>query len=469
MAPKPIAFGTSGWRGILGDDFTFFNLRRATRAVARLVHEENRRRAPILFVGYDTRFLSEQLARDVASVLLSEGVRPRLAADFVPTPVVAHAIRRGRLDGGINLTASHNPSEYNGFKFSTRDGAPAPPEATRRVEALIAEIPDGSPAPQARPSELRTVDPSRPYRAAVLRIIDRKAIGRGRLRLVCDPLYGAGRGYSQALLSPVARVTTIRDRRDVRFGGRGPDPNEKYLDELCAEVRRTGAHLGLATDGDADRFGIVDRGGHYIAANLILALLADYLLETRGYRSGVARTVATTHLLDDVAQHHGVAHFETPVGFKYFRDLLLDGKVFLAGEESSGLSVSGHVPEKDGILAGCLVAEMVARRRASLRRQIQLLFRKVGPRHSARRDFRMGPGEVIALRRRLESPPGSLAGKRVIEVRTTDGTLMLLQDASWLLLRPSGTEPLVRCYAEARSPKDLTRLLDAGRSLVLNP
>jgi len=468
MAPTPIAFGTSGWRGILSDDFTFFNLRRVIRAVARYAREEKRGHVPRLFVGYDTRFLSEYLAREAASVLISEGVKPLLAADFVPTPVAAHAIRRSRMDGGIHLTASHNPPEYHGLRFSTRDAAPAPAEVTRRIEALIGETPDGSPPAALRASGIRTIPPPASYRASVLKLFDRRAVARGRLRLVCDAGHGAGRGYLQALLSSAARVTAIRAERDVLFGGHSPDCGEDDLADLRAEVRRTGAHLGLATGADAGRFGIVDRGGHFIPANLALALLADYLLETRGARLGIARTVATTRLLDDVAAHHGVPLFETPVGFTHFRDLLLRREVLLAGEESAGLSIAGHVPEKDGILAGCLVAEMVARRRKCLREQVRLLFRKVGPRYSARRDIRTSLPEVLALRRRLENPPSSLAGGRVREVRRLDGTLLTRNDGSWLLLRPSGTEALVRCHAEARSPKELVRLMDAGRALTLD-
>ena len=468
MAPTPIAFGSSGWRGILSDDFTFFNLRRVTRALARHAREEKRGRVPRLLVGCDTRFLSDLLARDAASVLASEGVKPLLAAGFLPTPVAAHAIRRGRLDGGINLTACHNPPEHHGLKFSTREGAPPPAGVATRIEALIAETPDGSPPPAPRAAGVRTVDPRRPYLVSVLRLFDRGAVARGRLRLICDAGHGAGRGYLRALLSPAARVTEFRSERDVHFGGLVPDCGEEHLADLCAEVRRTGAHLGLAASPDAGRFGVVDRGGHFIPADLVLALLSDYLLETRGGRLGIARTVATTRLLDDVAARHGVPLFETPVGFAHFRDLLIRKEALLAGEESGGLSIAGHVPEKDGILAGCLVAELVARRRKSLREQIRLLFRKVGPRHSARRNIRTSPSEALALRRRLESPPSSLAGGRVREVRRLDGTLMIRDDGSWLLLRPSGTEALVRCHAEARSPKDLARLLDAGRALTLD-
>jgi phosphoglucomutase len=466
MTSASIAFGTSGWRGILGDTFTFPNLRRVTRAVAAHLREETATRSPRVFVGYDTRFLSEQLAREVGAVLVAEGVRPRVSSDFVPTPVVAFAIRRWRLDGGINLTASHNPAEYHGFKFSTRDGAPAPPEVTRRIEARLQDGCDASPAPPVRDAELRPLDPSVEYGRAVLALVDRTPLRRARLRIVADPVFGAGRGYLSRLLHGAATVVPIRSNRDVNFGGGGPDCNENNLADCSREVRRRRAHLGLATDGDADRFGIVDTGGKYVPANLILALLADYLLETRKFTSGIARTVATTHLLDDVAAHHGVELFETPVGFKHFRDLLVEGRAFLAGEESSGLSVAGHVPEKDGILAGLLVAEMVARRGKNLHRQIRDLFRRIGPRVSRREDHRVTPAQVDLLRRLLESPPGRLAGRKVTEVRRVDGTMLLRDDGSWLLLRPSGTEPLVRCYAEARDARELDRLLAAGRDWV---
>ena len=466
MSAAPIAFGTSGWRGILADDFTFTNLRRVTRAIARLLREESGSRAPRLFVGYDTRFLSEILAREVAHTLEAEGVRARLSNDFVPTPVVAHAIRKGRFDGGVNLTASHNPAEYNGLKFSTRDGAPAPYEVTKKIESFIREIPDGAPsAPATKRPALRELDPAPASRKDLQRFFDRRVIQRSGLKVVADPVYGAGRGYLPAVLGRTV-IGSIRTERDATFGGHGPDCNEKHLGPLLAEVRRTRADLGLATDGDADRFGIVDRGGRYVPSNLVLALLADYLLETRKFRSGIARSVATTHLLDDVAAYHNVAHFETPVGFKHFQSLLLGGQAFLAGEESSGLSIAGHVPEKDGVLAGCLVAEMVSRRRRSLADQIKDLFRKVGPRHSRREDHHVTPEQMTAVRRRLENPPSTLAGRRVIEVKTIDGTKMIREDAAWLLIRLSGTEPVVRCYAEAKDPSELTRLLDAGRALL---
>ncbi|MCI0568013.1 MAG: phosphoglucomutase/phosphomannomutase family protein [Acidobacteria bacterium] len=466
MPPTPIAFGTSGWRGILGDDFTCFNLRRVTRAVARHFCRETLNRPPRIFVGFDTRFLSEHLALEVAAVLAAEGVKPVLATAFTPTPALAHTVIHRKFDGGINLTASHNPAEYSGMKLSTGDGAPATTEITRRVEALLNEIRDGSAPPPLHASKVKTFDPAPDYRKAVLKHVRSKIIARGKLKLVCDPVNGTGSGYLPPLLAPAKSLFTIRDQRDVTFGGHSPDCTEKQLSPLIREVRRRHAHLGLATDGDADRFGVVDQGGRFVPANWVLALIADYLLETREARLGIARTVATTRLLDDVAATHSVPLFETPVGFKHFRDLLVDGKALVACEESSGLSVAGHIPEKDGLLAACLVAEMVAYRRKPLHRLIEDLFRKTGPRYSRREDHRLNPEQTDEFRARMESPPETLAGKRVVELHRKDGTFLGFQDGSWLLLRLSGTEPLARHYAEARNLRDVGRLLDAARAII---
>jgi len=466
MHPTPIAFGTSGWRGILGDDFTCFNVRRVTRAVARHFCRETGNRPPRIFVGFDTRFLSEHLAREVVAVLAAEGVKPVLSTGFTPTPALAHTVLSRKFDGGINLTASHNPAEYSGMKLSMRDGAPAPSQVTRQVETLLNDIRDGSAPPPLHASQVKTLDPAPEYRTAVLKQVRSRIIARGKLKLVCDPVNGAGSGYLPSLLAPAKSLVTIRAQRDVTFGGHAPDCSEKQLSPLIQEVRRRQAHLGLATDGDADRFGVVDRGGRFMPANWVLALIADYLLETRASRLGIARSVATTRLLDDVAASHSVPLYETPVGFKHFRDLLVGGKALVACEESSGLSVAGHIPEKDGLLAACLVAEMVAFRQKPLHRLLEALFRKTGPRYSRREDHRLNMEQVEELRARLETPPETLAGKKVVEVHRKDGTFLGFQDGSWLLLRLSGTEPLARCYGEARSIRDVGRLMDAGRAII---
>ncbi len=469
MAPTPVHFGASGWQGILGDDFTFFSLRRAARAVARFAREETWGRSPRLLVGYDTRFLSERLSRETARVFGSEGVRPLLASDSVPVPAASHAVRAQRLDGGVYLGAGAEPFETQGLSVTARDGAPASSATLERIEGLARRIPEGpatAPLPRFEP---KRIDPSRAYRASLLRRIDRRAIARGGLMVVCDPLHGSARGYLEALLSPAAGTLSIRSDRDVRFGGGAPDCSPENLQALRAAVRRSGAHLGLAVDGDGRRFGIVDRGGHAVPADLVLALLADYLLETRGHRNGIGRGAATTRLLDDVAALHGVPLCEVSPDSGGLRELLLAGTIFMAGNGDGRLALADHLPGEDGILAGCLVAEMVARRGTSLRRQIRRLFDRVGPRHSGRWELPIDPEDLPELLRRLGAPPASLAGIRVRDVRNRDGALLLREDGSWLLLRPSETGRQVRCHAEARTPKELARLLDAGRALVPSP
>ncbi|HEU5180350.1 MAG TPA: phosphoglucomutase/phosphomannomutase family protein [Candidatus Polarisedimenticolia bacterium] len=466
MPTPPIAFGASGWRGILGDDFTFSNVRRVTRAVARCFRAAAAPKSPRVFIGYDTRFLSEHFSREVASVLHAEGVRPVLSAGFVPTPAVSHAVLHGRFDGAIHLTGGHQTSEYHGMKIAVRDGLPAPPEMMRSVEAILRENPDPSPAPPLDPSRVKQIDAAPEYRKAVRRHFRPRVLARGRLKLVWDSGHGAGGDHLPALVGAAARVSSIRTGRDVTFGGLLPDCSERHLAPLIEEVRRRGAHLGLATDGDADRFGVVDRGGRFVPANFLLPLLADYLLETRRPGSGIARSVATTRLLDDVAALHGVSIFETPVGSQEARPLLSSGRAFLACEESAGMTLRGHVPENDGLLAGCLIAEMVAFRRKPLHHQIQDLFRRIPQRVSRREDYRLDSEQIEELRLRLENPPESLAGRKVARIERHDGPLLIFQDGSWFFARLSGTEPVARCYAEARSPRDLARLLDAGRALI---
>ena len=466
MPTPPIAFGASGWRGILGDDFTFGNVRRVTRALARCFRDAAPTKAPRIFVGYDTRFLSEHLSREVVSVLHAEGVRPILSSGFVPTPAVSHAVSHGKFDGGIHLTGGHQGSEYHGLKVSVREGAPAPPEMLRSVEALLRNSSDASPAPPLNPPRLKLLDPAQEYRKAVRRHFRPRVLARGKLKLVWDSGHGAGGEHFPALMGSAAQVTSIRTRRDVTFGGLPPDCSERHLAPLIEEVRRRGAHLGLATDGDGDRFGVVDRGGRFVPASFLLPLLADYLLETRRPGSGIARSIATTRLLDDVAALHGVPIFETPMGFEPARQLLSSGRAFLACEESAGMTLRGHVPEKDGLLAACLIAEMVAFRRKPLHRQIQDLFRRIPQRVSRRDDYLLDSEQLDELRARLENPPESLAGRKVIRIEQHDGPLLTFQDGSWFLARVSSTEPVARCYAEARNPRDLARLLDAGRALI---
>ncbi|MFQ5878042.1 MAG: phosphoglucomutase/phosphomannomutase family protein [Acidobacteriota bacterium] len=472
-----IRFGTSGWRAVIAEEFTVANVRRVAGAIARyLIAAGSSRRG--VYVGYDTRFLSDRFARAAAVELASRGIPAFLSPTPVPTPAVAFAIVSGRRAGGINITASHNPPEYSGLKFSTSDGAPAVPGVTLEIERLLAEAPRPAPPapPSARPRSRRREAPIalRDIRAAyfrrLFRLVRADAIRRRRLRVACDPRHGASIGFLDASLRRIVRIVeAIHDRPHPEFGGSGPDCGETQLRPLARLVRRQRYHLGVATDGDGDRFGIVDAGGTFVPPNLFLAVLADYLLEERRMPGGVGRSVATTHLLDAVCAYHGRPLYERPVGFKHLGGLLLTGRAFLICEESAGLSLRGHVPEKDGILAGLLAVEMVAVRRRPIRQQIRDLFRKVGPLYNRRIDYHTGAAARQRLVQRLEEIPSAFAGRPIVRCDTTDGRKLIFRDGSWVLFRPSGTEPLIRCYVEARSPRDLEALMTAARDLIARP
>lgn len=468
-----IQFGTSGWRGILADDITFARARVVVQGIADHVKVAGLEGRGIV-VGYDTRFLAERFAQEAAKVLTANGIRVFLCDRDTPTPVVAYEIVRRGAGGAINITASHNPAEYSGIKFSTATGGPALPDITRFIEARANERWAN---PQIETLEiefaekaglLTIIDPLGPYLTHLRTLVNYDAIRGATLRVVADPLFGTGRGYlDEACRDAGCVVDVIHDWRDPLFGGGPPDPSPQRLVELGRRVVKAKAHLGIATDGDADRFGIVDSDGTVVSANQILALLLKHLVTTRPLAGGVARSVATTHLVDAVARHVHVSVYETPVGFKYLGEHIMRGEVILAGEESAGLSIRGHVPEKDGILACLLVAELVAiRGRASLRQLLTELYAEVGTLLSRRIDLELKPEARDRLLRKLEEPPPELLGQNIAGIQRVDGTKLLLADGSWILIRPSGTEPVVRMYVEAKNAKDLERLIEAGRELV---
>jgi phosphoglucomutase len=466
-----ITFGTSGWRAIIADEFTLANVRLVTSAIASVLNEEAAGGSVI--VGYDTRFLSERFAAECATEFAGWGFESYLTARETPTPTLSYAIRTKGARGGINFTASHNPPQYNGMKFSTADGAPALPEVTKKIEERIAEFQSGrARKPERKVSaEALAFDPREDYLNDLGARVDFEKIASARLKLAYDPLWGTGRGYlDEVLRRHGSQVYTVHDYRDVLFGGHSPEPSEENLDEMRQLVLDKRLSLGVSTDGDADRFGFIDRDGSFVSANHILALVLDYLCETRPeWTGGVARSVATTHLLDRVAKRRGRQVYETPVGFKFIGELVNQDKIILGGEESAGLTVKGHFPEKDGILACLLVIEMVASRGASLGEMLEELFRKDGALYSERVGIKLTPEVKDRLQKRLSSdPPDSIGGRRVAEVNRMDGVKYIFDDGSWILLRMSGTEPIVRCYAETNTKKDLEVLLETGSKFVLS-
>lgn len=475
MAATAIKFGTSGWRGVTAGDFTFAGVRRAAAAVAG--HLLARKNSPAVIVGHDTRFFSEDFARAAAAVLKSKGCRVLLCKEATPTPAIAHAILHGKLDGGVNITASHNPSEYNGLKFSGPEGGPAMQEPTRDIEARAAKIKDDQAPSHEISDDFERIDPRESYFDQLERMVRFDVLERGKKMgtLACDALHGCGAGWLDRILATHGTpAAMIRSNRDVLFDGSGPDPSEENLAPLKRRLLEQHAPAGLATDGDAGRFAILDRDGSFVSPNHILGLVFDYLLETRGtgarsggHNLGATRSVATTHLLDAVAKLHNVPVYETPVGFKYVGPFLRDGKIALGGEESAGLTIAGHVPEKDGILACLLVAEMIAARRTSLAEQLRNLFKRVGREYWPIRLNLHLPDEVQErLIPKLRHDLKEFAGRRVTKANRADGLRLIFEDGAWLLMRPSGTESSIRVYTEAASPAESKKIAEEARAWI---
>jgi len=466
--PTQIKFGTSGWRAVMAEDFTFANVRRAVTGIARYVSSQKPKGARVI-VGRDPRFLGETFCAMASDILSAHGITPLVAADAAPTPALSHAVIHNKADGVINFTASHNPPEYNGIKFSTPDGCPALPEVTKKIEAEIvaADNPQSRGSSDGSSIRPQKLDPKPDYLKRLGEIIDLQAIREAGLKCVFDPMWGAARGYSDELLrSGGVQVATVHDYRDVLFGGHAPEPDDHLLEELRNKMRETGAQIGIATDGDADRFGIVDADGTFLQPNYIIAVLFDYLVESRGWKNGVAKSVATTNLINALAKKHGVELHETPVGFKYIGELIMQDKIVIGGEESAGLSIRHHVPEKDGVLAGLLCCEAVARRGKSLGEQLKEISNQVGSFFPQRENFRLTPEVKTKFTEKLKSDPQEFCGHAVSQVVRTDGLKLVLDDGSWVCYRLSGTEPVVRVYSEARSEEGLKKLSAIAKSWI---
>jgi phosphoglucomutase len=470
-----IKFGTSGWRAVMAEEFTFANVQRAVHGIARYVSLQKSNGGEVI-VGRDPRFLGETFCAMAADILSSYGITPLVIAEPAPTPTISYAVISSKADGAINFTASHNPPEYNGIKFSTPDGAPSLPEATKAIESEIAAFDANPPTRQAAKAnrsqsqpQSQSIDPRRMYLARLREIVDLDVIKKSGIKIAFDPMWGAARGYSDAFLREGGvTVATVHDTRDVLFGGHAPEPDDHLLEDLRHKMREIGATIGIATDGDADRFGVVDDDGTFLQPNYIIALLFDYLVETRGWKNGVGKSVATTNLINALAEKHKIELHETPVGFKYIGELIKQDKILIGGEESAGLSIRKHVPEKDGVLAGLLCCEMVARRGCSLGKQLNDLFAKVGSFYPLRENFRLTPEVKEKFTRKLRVDPSEFHGIRVASVVRTDGLKLVLADGSWVCYRLSGTEPVVRVYSEARSKGGLAKLSAAAKAWIFD-
>jgi alpha-D-glucose phosphate-specific phosphoglucomutase len=465
-----IKFGTSGWRGLIARDFTFDNVRLATQGVAKYLTKAEASRSRLVIIGYDTRFLGREFSLAAAEVLANNGLSPLLCQRDAPTPVIAHTIRARKAAGGINMTASHNPAEYQGLKFSASNGAPAPPEITKQVEANIVQLVarNWSMKPAVVGTyECPTFDPQPDYFMQLRKLLDFSVIKKAKLKVAVELMYGTGRGYLDKLLADSgARVTVFHNNLDPLFGGHHPEPNAEGMAEVSRFVRSGKAQLGLGLDGDADRFGIVDKDGTWLTPNQILALALYHLKKNRGWTGAVVRTVPTSHQVDAVANLLGVKVHETPVGFKYIGALMESEPIIVGGEESGGLSVKGHVPEKDGILACLLMAELVATERKSLGRILEELEKQTGEFHTDRINVAIRAEAREALLAKLGSGLSNIGPFKVERFITIDGYKYLLPNQEWVAFRASGTEPLIRCYIEAKSAASLKKLRAACRELL---
>jgi alpha-D-glucose phosphate-specific phosphoglucomutase len=472
-----IKFGTSGWRGIIAQDFTFENVRLATQGIANYLNAEIRNeqsalhfRNSIVIVGHDTRFLARDFALAVCEVLAANDIEPLLCDRDTPTPVIAYAIRDRKTLGGINMTASHNPPEYQGLKFSTWNGAPATPDVTKQIEANIAKLQSENFSFNGvviGTYQCETFNPQPAYFKQLHRLIEFSVLRKAKLKVALDFSYGTAHGYLDKLFESVgAKITLFHNELNPLFGGHHPEPNAENMAVVSKFVRSGKAQIGLGTDGDADRFGIVDKDGTWLTPNQVLALALYHLKKNRGWTGAVVRTVPTSHQVDAVAKLFGVEVYETPVGFKYIGEIMEREPVIVGGEESGGLSVKGHVPEKDGILACLLMAELVATEKKSLGQILKELAKQIGEFYTDRINISFSPEKKDELLAKLGGGLQNIGAFKVEKFITTDGFKFLLPNNEWVAFRASGTEPLIRCYIEAKTKANLKKLDVACRQLL---
>lgn len=481
----PINFGTDGWRAVISDTFTFHNLRLVTQAVADAIHsghwhtQRTDQPAPIpdrVVVGFDTRFLSDRYARDVARVMAANGYTVYLTQADASTPSISYAVKNLNAIAGIVITASHNAPRYNGLKLKAADGCSASPEQSRRVEIYLNDNQERGRGPNLMEWDLAVeqgliiaFNPVPDYYQHLRTLIDFDAIAANPPRIVVDSMHGSGRGLIKGILTGTGcEVTEIRGEMNPGFGGAHPEPIGTHLGALAGAISTGMGTLGLALDGDGDRIGAMDERGNFVDPHKIMALALRYLVEKRGLEGTAVRTVSTTRMIDRLAEKFGLTVSETPVGFNHIADYMMSENVLIGGEESGGISIQGNIPEGDGVLMGLLLVEMVAVYEKSLHNLVKELLDEVGPAFYERKDQRLKfPIQKKSMVQYLmDNQPDEIGGVKVEELLTIDGVKYILADDSWLLIRPSGTEPVLRLYAEGRSEEMVEALLGYGEEVA---
>lgn len=465
-----IKFGTDGWRGVIARDFTFDNLSLVAQATMDYLN-----RAGLwekgLVIGYDRRFLSREFARRVAEIAVGNGIRVRLSDGYAPTPAISWAVRESGAGAGVMITASHNPPEYNGFKIKEEYGGSASPSTTRVVEEIVAfNVANGRRVVECPFDEgvkkgmIELFDPCEGYFHQLYRYVDLDLIARANIPAVIDPMYGAGSGFIPRLLKG---VDEIHNDANPSFGGQPPEPIGEHLKELSALVASGKYRVGLALDGDADRIGAVDENGDFFSSHCIFTVILRHLIEHKKLLGGVVKTVSTTRMVDLLAEKYGLKLFETPIGFKHICELMLSEDILMGGEESGGLGVKGHIPERDGILLALLLLEAMAVSGKGLRQMLNETMDEIGHFFYRRIDRSIDSVAKEQLILRLKNqPPTEIDGRPVAAVNYSDGFKFIFENHDWLLIRPSGTEPVLRLYSEAGSAEQVDRLLRAAEALA---
>lgn len=469
-----IRFGTDGWRAVIAEDFTFDNVRGCAQGVANYLNQAKLSKQGLV-IGYDTRFASEDFAAASAEVIAANGIKVLLCPQAAPTPVVSYAVATTNSAGGIIITASHNPAQWNGFKYKDSTGASAPAELASRIEKNTNDIlASGSikKIPLAEGLNKKLIayyDPVPTYTQQVKRLIDLESIRQKRLKIIIDSMFGAGIGYFRSLLgNSRLEITEINAERNPSFPGiQQPEPIARNLTKLSNTVKEQKADVGLATDGDADRIGITDEKGNFLNPHQVFALLTLYFLEVHVERGPIVKSLCSTSMLELLGKLYNVPVYETAVGFKHVAPVMMEKNAFIGGEESGGYGFRGHVPERDGILAGLYFLDFMIKTGKTPSQLLDYLYSKVGPHYYDRYDFHISPEQHKTLQGKLaQSTVNSVAGIKVARLNKTDGFKFILSDDSWLLIRFSGTEPLVRIYAESHSTEQVTKLLDYGREML---
>lgn len=482
-----IHFGTDGWRAVISDSFTFTNLRLVAQAIADAVKSETWINGTKLaqqpdprkmVVGYDTRFLSDRFAIEAARVLAANDFKVFLSQSDAPTPVISHAVQDLNAIAGVMITASHNAPRYNGVKLKSAGANSASPEQCRRVEVYLNDNEERGRGPNLMEFEharneglIQRFNPIPAYNEHIRKLINFDIIAENPQRIVVDSMYGAGRGVIRGILQGTGcEVAEIRAEMNPGFGGVHPEPIAKYLGALAGAIAAGMGNYGITTDGDADRIGAMDERGNFVDPHKIMALALRYLVEKRGWTGSVVRTVSTTRMIDRLASRYGLTLHETPVGFNHIADYMLKEEVLIGGEESGGISFLHHIPEGDGVIMGLLILEMVASYGTTLSELVDSLLQDVGPAFYERKDLRLKfPVAKEKMAAKLEKEaPAEIGGIKVAQVYTMDGVKYILADDSWLLIRPSGTEPVLRVYAEGRSQEIVKALLAFGEKIANN-